>query len=252
MYSTVGLPDDVILATTSSQVSVRGSVIFNATDTGFTFVKTATASALGVFNPASGLLAPGIYTVTLRSFKPGSSGFQDALGSALDGTDSGVAGTNYQITFTVTPLPVAVGIPDFARGPSNTDALFFSPSLTNGSTFALTYTNPAANPQTGTATITFSTAAATLASNIQAALSFGGLAPQIGSTGAIANSVVVVTNDTSTGANVSVTFQSALAQATNQLLTSSTPGVSITAATINVPNNLPGSGIPIAYPAAAV
>jgi hypothetical protein len=57
---------------------------------------------------------------------------------------------------------------------------------------------------------------------------------------------VVVTNITSTGANVLVTFQSALATAINQLLTSTTPGVSIGAATINVANNIPGNGIPIA------
>jgi hypothetical protein len=223
---------------------VRGSVIFNASDSGITFVKTASVSALGIFNPASGLLAPGNYTLTLRSLS-GGNGFADALGAPLDGTDAG-GSANYRITFSVSAPPVAVGIPDFARGPSNTDAIFLSSALTNGSTFALTYTNPAANPTTGTATVTFSTTAATLASNIQTALSFGGLAPQIGVNGATPNSVVVVTNDTSTGANVLVTFQSALAQATNQLLTSGTPGVSITAATINVPNNIPDSGIPIA------
>jgi hypothetical protein len=223
---------------------VRGSVIFNASDSGITFVKTASVSALGIFNPASGLLAPGNYTLTLRSLT-GGNGFADALGAPLDGTNSG-SSANYRITFSVSAPPVAVGIPDFARGPSNTDAIFFSPVITNGSTFALTYTNAAANPTTGTATVTFSTTAATLASNIQAALSFGGLAPQIGVNGATPNSVVVVTNDTSTGANVLVTFQSALAQATNQLLMSGTPGVSITTATINVPNNIPDSGIPIA------
>ena len=58
--------------------------------------------------------------------------------------------------------------------------------------------------------------------------------------------MVIVTNDTSTGANVLVTFQNALAQATSQLLTSTTPGVSISTATINAANNIPGSGIPIA------
>ena len=175
--STVGMygstPDDIILATTGSQVSVRGSVIFNASDTGMTFVKTDSISALGIFNPASGLLAPGNYTLTLRSLS-GGNGFADTLGAPLDGTNTG-SSANYRITFSVSAPPVAVGIPDFARGPSNTDAIFFSPALTNGSTFELTYTNPAANPQTGTATVTFSTNAATLASNIQSALSFGGL-----------------------------------------------------------------------------
>src|SRR5208282_779155 len=66
------------------------------------------------------------------------------------------------------------------------------------------------------------------------------------SAGNTPNSVVIVTNDTSTGANVLVTFQSALATSTNQLLSSTTPGVSIAPATINVANNIPGSGIPIA------
>ena len=60
----------------------------------------------------------------------------------LDGTDTGNPGTNLPITFAVATPPVAVGLPDFARGPSNTDALFFSSAVTNGSTFALSYTNP--------------------------------------------------------------------------------------------------------------
>ena len=126
----------------------------------------------------------------------------------------------------------------FAPGPNGT-------GLANGGTFALSYTNPAANPTTATATVTFSTNAATLQSNIQAALTYGGLAGQIGvNTGAsnTPNSVVIVTNDMSTGANVLITFQGALAQATDQLLATTTPGVSITPATINVPNNVPGAG----------
>ena len=247
MYTTGSLPDDVILATTNSQVSVRGSLVINPGGTSFTFVKTATVSALGAFNPNSGLLAAGTYTVTLRSYSAGSSGFKDALGNPLDGTNSG-GSANYQITFAVTAPPVAVGIPDFARGPSNTDAIFLPTTLTNGSTFALSYTNPLTSPTTGTATVTFSTTAATLQSNIQNALSTGGLATQIGvvGPGGTPNAVVVVTNDTSTGANVLVTFQSALAQATSQLLTSTTPGVTIGLAPINAANNIPGSGIPIA------
>ena len=121
--------------------------------------------------------------------------------------------------------------------------------MTDGSTFNLSYTNPAANPPTGTATITFSSTAATLASNIQTALSSGGLATQIGTNpgaGGTPNSVVTVINDTSAGANVVVTFQSALAQAVNHQLTSSTAGLAISAATINTSNNMPNLGIPIA------
>jgi hypothetical protein len=247
-YTTGSLPDDVMLSTTGSQISVRGSVLFNATDTSFTFVKTDTVSSSGAFNPSTGLLAAGNYTITLRSFTPGSSGFEDLLGSPLDGAGTGSPGTNFVATFSVTAPPVAVGIPDFARGFSNTDAVFFASGLSNGSTFALTYTNPAANPTTGTATVTFSTTAATLESNIQTALTSGGLAVQVGSnqSNGIPNFVVIVTNDTSTGANVLVTFQNALATATNQLLASNTPGVAITAATINAANNIPGNGIPIA------
>ena len=221
LFTNAGLPDDVLLATTNTQVSLRGSLVFTpptnvgGSPSGFTFVKTASVTATGIFNPSSGLLAAGKYTLTLRSFSAGSSGFQDAIGGALDGTNSGTPGNNFQITFSVSAPPVAVGIPGFARGPSNTDALFLPSTLTNGSTFAMSYTNPAANPTTGTATITFSTTAATLQSNIQAALSSGGLAKQVGTNAAAQNtpnSVVVITNDNVAGANVLVTFQSARAR----------------------------------------
>jgi hypothetical protein len=259
LFTTTGLPDDVLLATTGTQVSLRGSLVFNpptnvgGLPSGFTFVKTASVTATGIFNPSSGLLAAGKYTLTLRSFGAGSSGFQDAIGGALDGTNSGTPGNNFQITFNVSAPPVAVGIPGFARGPSNTDAVFLPSTLSSGSTFALSYTNPAANPTTGTATVTFSTTAATLQSNIQAALTSGGLAKQVGNNSAAQNtpnSVVVVTTDNAAGANVLVTFQSALATATNQLLSSSAAGVTIGLANINVANNIPGSGIPIALTSA--
>ena len=85
-------------------------------------------------------------------------------------------------------------------------------------------------------------------SNIQAALTNGVLAPQIGTNPAAQNtpnSVVVVTNDNAAGANVLVTFQSALAQANDKLLESDTPGVSISLANVNVANNIAGNGIPI-------
>jgi endonuclease/exonuclease/phosphatase family metal-dependent hydrolase len=263
MYTSGSTADDIMLAGPGSQVSVRGSALINSTDTSITFVKTDSISAFGTFNPASGLLAPGKYTVTLRSLTQpslgagggqGEGGFADMLGVPLDGTDTGDPHDNYVMTFSVSAPPVAVGIPDFARGPSNTDALYFTPGpngigLANGSTFALTYTNAAANPTTGTATITFSTTAVTLQNNIQAALSSGSLAVQVGvntNDNNTPNSVVIVTNDLSSGANVLITFQSALAQATNQLLNSNTPGVSIAAATIDVANNVPGNGIPVA------
>jgi hypothetical protein len=247
LYSPNGLPDDVMLSTAGSQVSIRGSALFDSTDTILTFVKSATVTATGAFNPSAALLVPGKYTLTLRGFSAGGNGFQDALGSPLDGVSSGIPGTSFQFTFTVTAPAVAVGIPDFARGPSNTDALFLPPTLTNGSTLALAYTNPSATPPTGTATITFSTSATVLQSNIQAALTSGGLAKQIGTgTGGTPNAVVIITNETAAGANVLVTFQGSLASATNQLLSSTTAGVSIGLATINVANNIPGSGIPVA------
>ena len=246
VYSPNGLPDDVVLATAGSQVSIRGSALFDSTDTILTFVKSATVSATGTFNPGLGLLAPGKYTLTLRGYSAGGNGFQDALGSPLDGTSSGVPGTSFQFTFSVAAPAVAVGIPDFARGPYNTDALFLPPTLTTGSTFALSYTNASATPTTGTATITFSSSAAILQSNIQAALTSGGLAKQIGTgSGGTPNVVVIITNDTAAGANVLVTFQGSLASATNQLLSSTTAGVTIGLATINVANNIPGSGIPV-------
>jgi hypothetical protein len=240
------IADDVILTTTNSQVSVRGSLLVNANDTSITFVKTNNITGSGTFNPANGLLAAGNYTLTLRSLVSGN-GFQDNL-APLDGTDTG-GHANYGITFSVAALPVAVGIPDFARGPSNTDAVFLPSTLSNGSTFNLTYTNPSANPTTGTATVTFSTTLATLQANIQTALTSGGLANQVGvnaSANNTPNSVVIVTTDTSSGANVLVTFQSALATTTSQVLGSTTTGVTAALATINVANNIPGDGIPIA------
>jgi hypothetical protein len=216
-------------------------VVFNADDTGFTFVKTNTASALGDFNPAAGLLSAGMYTVTLRSFHSGSSGFQDLLGNPLDGTGEG-GGGDFVTTFSIAAPPVAVGIPDFARGPSDTDAISL-PALGNGATFALSYTNPNVNPATGAATVTFSSSSAVLRNNIQTALN---QLTQIGTDNGVPNAVAVVTNDLSGGANVLVTFQNSLATATSQLLTSTKPGVTIGQAYINVANNMPDCSIPVA------
>jgi hypothetical protein len=244
LYTAASLPDDVILATTSTQVSVRGSLIFNSsnTPTGFTFVKTAAVNAEGTFSPTSGLLAVGNYTLTLRSFTSGSSGFQDMLGGLLDGNNSGNPGVNFKVTFSVSPPPVAVGIPDFARGFSNTDAVFLPSTLGSGSTFTLSYTNPNTSSK-GTATVTFSTTAATLQSNIQNALN---KLPQISMTGTTPNAVVIVVNDsTSSGANLTVTFQNSLVSTTSQLLSSSTASVSISLANINAANSIVGDGIPI-------
>jgi hypothetical protein len=246
LYTAASLPDDVILATAGSQVSVRGSAVFDSATnpTTLTFVKTMAMSALGTFNPTSGLLTAGNYTVTLRSFSAGSSGFQDFLGSPLDGNNSGVPGGNFKITFSVAPPPVAVGIPDFARGPSNTDAVFLPTTIGNGGTFNLIYSNPAVSPNVGTATITFSTTGATLQSSIQAALNN---LPQISTTSGAPNAVALVLSDNaSVGANVLITFQNSLATATNQLLASGTSGVTISFASINAAAAIANNGIPIA------
>jgi len=251
MYTSGTTPDDIMLATTGSQVSVRGSVLLNSptAPTSITFVKTVLASAVGTFNPGNGLLSQGNYTVTLRSYSASTTnGFQDSLGVALDGMDQANPGANYVYTFSVSAPPTAVGIPDFARGPSNTDALFLPASIGNGNTFNLIYTNPNTAPTTGTATVTFSTVAATLEANIQSDLN---ALPQIGTAGInVPNAVAVIDNPVTMatqGANVLVTFQNSyFVTATNQVLASTTPGVSIALATINAANDLSGNGIPVA------
>ena len=96
-------PADVTLVGASTG-PVRGSLIVNATDTGFTFVKTG------------GILAPDTYTVIFLS---SANGFQDTpRGGLLDGNADGITGDNYTTTFTVAPSTArVVSIPDFARGP---------------------------------------------------------------------------------------------------------------------------------------
>jgi hypothetical protein len=189
-----------------------------------------------------------MYTVTLRSFTANTNnGFQDnLLGSPLDGKDTGTPGQNYVFTFSVSAPPVAVGIPDFARGPSNTDSLFLPSTIGNGGTFNLIYTNPNTVPTTGTATVTFSTVAATLQQNIQAAMD--GMV-QIGvGAGNVKNAVPVILNPNTlaNGANVQITFQNSyFATATNQLFSSTTPGVSVSVTTINVASNVVTDGIPV-------
>src|SRR5205823_4677695 len=137
----------------------------------------------------------------------------------------------------------AVGIPDFARGPSNTESLFLPSTIGNGGTFNLVYTNPAVTPTTGTANVVMSTTAATLQTNLQAALS--GL-PQISTTAGAPNAVVVVTSDSAAaGANVRITFQNSLVAATNQLLVGSN-GATASLANIDVSNAIPNNGIPVA------
>jgi hypothetical protein len=253
MYTENGLKDDIMLATTSAQVSIKGSVLVNSplAPTSLTFVKTEFMTASGSFNPGNGLLSAGKYTVTLRSYSGSTNdGFQDSyLSGALDGEDQGNPGVNYVYTFSVSTPPVAVGIPDFARGPSNADLVVLPASIGNGNTFNLIYTNTnSGTPSTGTATITFSTSSATLQQNIQSALN---ALSQIGTTNNAGNAVVAIQNPTTmatAGANVLITFQntSYFLTATSQLLSSTTSGVSISLAALNVPNNLVTEGIPLA------
>jgi len=250
-----GSADDIMLATTGSQVSVRGSVLWgtnplsvpaSSPNSEMTFVKTEVASAVGTFNPGGGLLSAGMYTVTLRSYSASTgNGFADLLGGALDGQDSygqdRLGTSNYVHTFPVSAPPVAVGIPDFARSFSNTDLLFLPASIGNGNPFDLSYPAGSANDDPS---VPFSTTAVTLQGNIQTALNtlvgFGG--------GGVPNAVAVVQNTAiaTQGAFVKVTFQNSLVTATTQLLGSTTAGVTISLANIDVPNNISNNGIPIA------
>ena len=121
-------PDDVLLTGPSSpQTSIHGSLIIDASNQTITFVKTSTFTTnVNSFNPQTGVLAAGTYTVTFRS---ATNGFVDSLGGPLDGTSSGnPAGSNFTTTFVVAPAAsVAVGIPGFARGP-NTGATINLPN----------------------------------------------------------------------------------------------------------------------------
>ncbi len=74
--------DDVLL---TGPGSPKGSLIISPDDMAVTFVKTSNFTGVN-FNPSTGVLAAGTYTVTLRS---ASNGFKDNLGELLDGTDDG-------------------------------------------------------------------------------------------------------------------------------------------------------------------
>ncbi len=116
-------PSDVTLTGPSApQISFRGSLIIDPTDTTITFVKTSNFTSAN-FNPSTGVLAAGTYTVTLRS---ASNGFTDLSGDLLDG------GSNYVATFVVSAPPVVVGIPSFARGPSGGSAINLPNTVTFG------------------------------------------------------------------------------------------------------------------------
>ena len=110
--------DDVLLAGPGTpQISIHGSLIIDPSDQTITFVKTSNFTGAN-FNPSTGVLAAGTYTVTFRS---AANGFVDSLGDPLDGANNGnPAGSNYVATFVVGATPaVTVGIPAFARGPDS-------------------------------------------------------------------------------------------------------------------------------------
>ncbi len=111
------------------QISFHGSLIISANDQTITFVKTSNFTGAG-FNPGTGVLSAGTYTVTFRS---AASGFVDSLNGPLDGLNNGnPAGSNYVTTFVVTTPPVVVAIPAFARGPDSVDTINLPNSATTG------------------------------------------------------------------------------------------------------------------------
>src|SRR5262249_50695380 len=121
-------PPDVTLVGQSTG-AVRGSLLLNATSTGFTLIKTSTASGGGT----GGLLAPDTYTVTLVS---GVTAFHGAAGGPLGG--NGISPSNYTTTFTVAAsTAVVVSLPDFARGPDSAHAINVPNNSANGIPIAL-------------------------------------------------------------------------------------------------------------------
>jgi autotransporter-associated beta strand protein len=124
-----GAPDVTLVA--GDRSSVRGSLIINPTNTGFTFVKTGGPTGGGT----GGLLAPGTYLATVVS---GRTAFKDAAGEALDGANDGSNSANYVTTFTVPALSgVAVTVADFARGPDSTNPISVPNNSANGIPIAL-------------------------------------------------------------------------------------------------------------------
>ncbi len=124
--------DDVLLTGTPAgapQVSYHGSLIISPTDQTITFIKTSNFTGVN-FNPASGVLAAGTYTVTFRS---ATNGFVDSLNGPLDGANNGnPAGSNYVATFVVAAPPTIVAIPAFARGPDSVDTIELPNTATTG------------------------------------------------------------------------------------------------------------------------
>jgi hypothetical protein len=105
-------PPDVTLVGLSGPVA--GSVILNPTNAGL----NAPFNAVGAFVPTGGPLAPGLYTITLRS---AANGFRNLYGGLLlDGNGDGTAGDSFSVSFPVS-APAAnartVSLPNIVRGP---------------------------------------------------------------------------------------------------------------------------------------
>jgi hypothetical protein len=124
-------PTDITLVGPSG--AVRGSLVIDPTKTIITFVKTSNFNGAN-FNPATGTLAPGKYTVTLRS---GVSGITEAgaggVNLLLDGNNDGVPGDDYTTSFVVgNSAGVIVAVPAFARGPGAAAAINLPNTATTG------------------------------------------------------------------------------------------------------------------------
>lgn len=107
--SALGAPDVVLLDPSANPV--RGSLVIAPDRRSITFIKTP-------FPASANLLAPGTYTLTLRS---GAQAFKNDSGEFLDGDANNIAGGDFVTTFTIsTPAAnaVVVSVPDIVRGRS--------------------------------------------------------------------------------------------------------------------------------------
>lgn len=96
-------PADVTLVGASTGV-VNGSLVLDANNRGFTFVRTG------------GLLPADTYTVTLRS---AANGFKEVSSGLLDGNGDRTTGDNFVTTFAMAASSIrSVSVADFSRGPN--------------------------------------------------------------------------------------------------------------------------------------
>jgi autotransporter-associated beta strand protein len=107
-----------IYFTNSTLEKVSGSLLLDSSNSTITFLKTETRTTTFLLNgvPQGSLLSAGTYQATFAS---GTSGFVDGSGETLDGNSDGINGDNFTDTFVVGTPPVAVTLPDFSRGPSD-------------------------------------------------------------------------------------------------------------------------------------